>query len=72
MRGGLGSIAEQRERMRALDTVRLERRLTGPEQAESDRLTQALYMREYRKRNVERFGHWEGPRGLRSAAVRHG
>lgn len=41
-------FAAQRERSAQLDEIRLQRRLTGPEQAEADRLAHCLYMREWR------------------------
>lgn len=49
-------LAEQRRRVAELDAIRIDRRLTGEEQAEADRLTQRLYMRVYRQRQRERFG----------------
>jgi len=49
------SIARQRQRSAELDQLRLQRRLTEFEQAEADRLTQALYMREWRREQAERW-----------------
>ncbi len=48
------SIAEQRRRARELDDIRLQRPLTPTEQAEDDRLTEALYQRVWRTVQSER------------------
>lgn len=52
----LPPVAEQNARRAELVALRGQRALSADEQAESDRLDQALYMREYRRDRVERFG----------------
>lgn len=56
------SIAQQNARRDELDRLRLERPLTDAEAAEADRLTNALYLREYRAQRRDRFGHHEALR----------
>lgn len=48
------SIALQRQRSEELDNIRLQRRLTDPEQAEADTLAHRLYMRQWRAQMAER------------------
>lgn len=65
-------VAQQRERAAMLDEIRLERRLTGEEQSESDSLADALYMREYRARRVEQFGSADAKRRPRNKPLTAG
>lgn len=62
-----GTVPEQARRREQIDAIRLTRRLTENELAEAERLTSALYMREYRAQRQERFGHSEALRKPRAA-----
>lgn len=56
------SVAQQNARRDELDRLRLERPFTDAEAAEVDRLTNALYLREYRAQRRDRFGHYDAKR----------
>lgn len=50
-------LEAQRRRTRELDIIRISRRLTLEEQAESDRLAHAAHMRAWRAAYAEKYGH---------------